>query len=185
MSSNIKPPYGISTPQNSFSKASDYPLFTDTFVDGISVTATTTLENNLLDTQKYNELLKERKDGEWVVINELAPKTHGMKDLEGKLRFDLIPPEVDKALAEVLTIGAKKYADRNWEKGLFLVKEHLGAMKRHINKWESGEDLNKEVDLKGNPISELNHLKHALWHLMAMVVQIERGRTDLDDRSKK
>ena len=40
----------------------------------------------------------------------------GLRANKGKLRFDLIPPEMDKAVAEVLTQGATKYGDRNWEK---------------------------------------------------------------------
>lgn len=111
------------------------------------------------------------------------------KDKSGKLRFDLIPPEFDKAFAEVATIGIEKLKasgvenpERNWEQGLKLVGDHLAAVKRHINKWEMGEDLNKE---KGMEDKALNHLKHALWHIGAMVTQIDRGRNDLDDRVLK
>ncbi len=103
------------------------------------------------------------------------------KQKEGKLRFDFIPPEMDLAFAEVATFGVDKLKrlgvespDRNWEKGLKLVGDHLAAAKRHINKWERGIDLDEE--------SGLNHLKHSLWHIAAMVTQIERGRIDLDDR---
>lgn len=107
------------------------------------------------------------------------------KDKKNKLRFDLIPPEFDRAFAEVATMGIEKLKksgvnnpERNWEHGLKLVSDHLAAVKRHINAWELGHDLNVEKDM---PLS-LNHLKHALWHLGAMVTQIERGRSDLDDR---
>lgn len=103
------------------------------------------------------------------------------KDKEGKLRFDLIPPEMNLAFAEVATFGIEKLKkkgienpERNWEKGLKLVEDHGAAHDRHYNKWLRGIDLDEE--------SGLNHLKHALWHLTAMVTQLERARSDLDDR---
>jgi hypothetical protein len=37
------------------------------------------------------------------------------KNDNDKLRYDLIPPQALKALAEVLTFGANKYADNNWQ----------------------------------------------------------------------
>ena len=42
----------------------------------------------------------------------------GLKHDQGKLRFDLIPPEALIELAKVLTYGASKYNDRNWEFGM-------------------------------------------------------------------
>jgi len=105
------------------------------------------------------------------------------KDKMGKLRFDLIPPEYDLAFAEVATFGIEKLRklgvkapERNWERGLPLVSDHLAAIKRHINQWELGNDIDDE--------SHFNHLQHALWHLGAMVTMVKRGRTDLDDRGK-
>lgn len=106
------------------------------------------------------------------------------KDTKGKLRMDLIPPEVLEEYAKVLTIGVEKYSDRNWEKGLLLVEHHLGAAFRHINKWQKGEDLNVEKNNNGIITSKENHMTHALWHIAAIVTQISRGRKDLDDRVK-
>jgi hypothetical protein len=100
--------------------------------------------------------------------------TGAQKDTLGKLRFDLIPPEVLIALAEVYTFGMMKYAARNWENGLLLEEHHGAAMMRHFTQWRMRKDY--------DPESALNHLKHALFHLAAMITQIERGRTDLDDR---
>jgi len=103
------------------------------------------------------------------------------KDKKGKLPFHLIPPELDKSYAEVAQFGIEKLKrlgvtnpERNWEKGLKLLEDHGAACERHYNLWKSGIDLDAE--------SGLHHLKHALWHLTAIVTQVERGRTDLDDR---
>jgi hypothetical protein len=108
--------------------------------------------------------------------------TKPFKQIEGKLRFDLIPPEMDKAFAEVATFGINKLsklgvenAERNWEQGIRLVRDHLGAMKRHINSWELG--------VNDDPESKLSHMKHALWHIAAIVAQLDRKRNDLDDRT--
>lgn len=115
--------------------------------------------------------------------DSIGLNTAPFKQKEGKLRFDLIPPEMDLAFAQVATFGIDKLKkcgvknpDRNWEAGLKLISDHLAAMKRHVNKWERGIDNDEESDIL--------HLKHALWHLAAMVTMIERGRKDLDDRVK-
>ena len=107
--------------------------------------------------------------------------TEPYKHKEGKLRFDLIPPEMDYAYAQVATFGIEKLKacgvknpERNWEQGLKLVADHLAAAKRHINSWERGIDYDEE--------SKIHHLNHALWHLAGMVTQIMRARVDLDDR---
>lgn len=114
-----------------------------------------------------------------IITDNIIKEEHSTganKDTAGKVRLDLIPPEVILAYGEILTMGATKYADRNWEKGLLLVKHHLGAAQRHINKWQLGIDKDEE--------SGYNHMEHAMWHLAAIVTQLRRGRTDLDDRTK-
>lgn len=54
----------------------------------------------------------------------------------GKVRFDLIPPEVEYALAAVLTYGANKYEDYGWEKHIDdpdFYKRVEAAIRRHMN----------------------------------------------------
>ncbi len=34
------------------------------------------------------------------------------------VRFDLLVPEFLEAMAKIMSVGSKKYGDRNWEKGL-------------------------------------------------------------------
>lgn len=83
----------------------------------------------------------------------LTPKAlEGRKDDQLKFRYDLIPPELDLAVAAVLTFGAAKYDDRNWEKGMKWSRV-LGALKRHIAAWEMGE--------MDDPETGLPHL----WHV--------------------
>ncbi len=72
--------------------------------------------------------------------------TPGYKlDLD-KLRTDLVTAEMTLGLAQVLTIGATKYADRNWEKGMSWMRVYA-SLSRHLLLWLSGEDVDDETGL--------------------------------------
>ena len=92
-----------------------------------------------------------------------------------KIRTDLIPPEAIRGTARVLTYGAKKYDDRNWERGLDYSRIY-GALLRHILAWWEGEDL--------DPESGLNHLHHVGCCAMFLQTFVERGMNWCDDRPK-
>lgn len=96
----------------------------------------------------------------------------GVKHDEEKLRFDLIPPEAEAALASVLTYGAKKYGDRNWEEGMKWNRVYA-AVRRHMNAWQQGEACDEE--------SHLPHLHHALTGLAFLVTYDARqiGEKDI------
>lgn len=81
-----------------------------------------------------------------------AELTEGVKYDAGKPRMDLLPFDAVTAVAVVLTYGAAKYADRNWEKGMKWGRL-LGAALRHLFAWARGEDIDEE--------SKLPHLSHA------------------------
>ena len=76
----------------------------------------------------------------------------GLKFDGGKLRYDLIPPEIKLWLAEILTHGAKKYAPDNWKN--VEVNRYIAAMERHMVAWQLGEEY--------DPDSGYHHLKHIL-----------------------
>jgi len=59
----------------------------------------------------------------------------GTKYDNDKARFDLIPPGPLYQVAELFAMGAKKYDDRNWEKGLQWGRV-FAAMMRHA--WKIG-----------------------------------------------
>ena len=73
-----------------------------------------------------------------------------------KLRLDLIPTILLRGVAWILTFGAKKYGDRNWEQGI-LYHRLWGAMLRHLMAWYDGEEL--------DPESHKPHLWHAACNL--------------------
>ena len=70
----------------------------------------------------------------------------GERKNEGKLRYDLIHPQAQEGLVQVLTLGAKKYAPRNWEKGMPW-SNIISSLKRHLAAIEKGEDFDEETGL--------------------------------------
>lgn len=90
----------------------------------------------------------------------------------GKLRFDLIPPGPLHALAFVYTIGAAKYSDRNWEKGIAFGRV-FAAMQRHAWAWWEGEEVDQE---DGH-----HHLAAVAWCAFALLEYLDT-HLELDDR---
>lgn len=88
---------------------------------------------------------------------------------EGKGRWDLMPYYPLLRVAIHFENGAKKYGDRNWEKGQPL-NEYLSSAMRHLTRFidgENGED----------------HLSAVIWNCMAFIEtqkNIETGRFFLD-----
>lgn len=103
------------------------------------------------------------------------PETTGVKYDDNKHRYDLIPPYPLDRLAEVYTIGAKKYADRNWEKGLAWGRV-FAAMMRHAWKWWTGERFDQE--------SGQHHLASVAWCAFALM-EYEKTHPEMDDRPKE
>jgi|SRR3990167_731167 len=67
----------------------------------------------------------------------------GVKNDSGKLRYDLVPPGPYAELAKTYTIGAKKYGDLNYRKGIKW-RRLFAAMIRHAEAWRRGESLDPE-----------------------------------------
>jgi hypothetical protein len=96
----------------------------------------------------------------------------GRKDDNGKLRYDLVPPEALAGYANVLTIGAAKYADRNWENGLKYGRVYAALM-RHLEAWRMGEELDPDGQ---------HHLDSVIWNAMALRTYVARGMcAEFDD----
>lgn len=73
-------------------------------------------------------------------------KHKGLRYNSGKPRFDLVQPWAHEEMVKVLTVGANKYEDRNWEKGMKWTTV-LASLKRHISAIENGEDFDEETGL--------------------------------------
>lgn len=106
-------------------------------------------------------------DGGYIVLE-------GVKYDTEKTRPELIAPELIESLSEVLTYGAKKYADRNWEYGMKWSRP-FGALVRHTWAWWKGENKDPETGY--------SHLAHAACCIMFLLAYESRG-TGVDDRWK-
>lgn len=87
----------------------------------------------------------------------------------GKLRYSLVPPIAIKAIAEVLTFGAKKYAPNSWQNVENGEVRYLDALMRHLEAYRSGESI--------DPDSGLSHLAHAIAN-MAFLCHFEKERNE-------
>lgn len=89
---------------------------------------------------------------------------------EGKGRYDLIPVGPLKRLAKHYENGAKKYGDRNWEKGQPSSRYYSSAM-RHLTNYMDGDR------------SE-DHLAAVAWNAFAMMFN-EETKPELNDIKAK
>lgn len=87
-------------------------------------------------------------------------KEEALRFNEGKIRMDLLEPFAMEQIGKVFTMGATKYAPRNWEKGMAWSKV-ISSLKRHLLAIEKGEDYDKE--------SELLHAAHVSWNALALL----------------
>jgi hypothetical protein len=101
----------------------------------------------------------------------------GIKNDQEKVRTDLLPPEFCLAVSEILTFGAKKYADENWRAGISY-KRVIGAVLRHLYTWMVGKDNDNE--------SGKSHLWHAACNLCFLITYEEHRElySKFDDRWK-
>lgn len=93
------------------------------------------------------------------------PTEGGLRYDNDKIRWDLVPPEIDEYV-KVGTFGATKYTPRNWEKGMDWSR-CWNSMMRHLWAWQRGE--------RNDPESGLHHLAHAAWNVFALMVYDMRG----------
>lgn len=98
--------------------------------------------------------------------------SEGTKFDVGKPRYDLIPSEPLEALANLYGIGAKKYAERNWEKGMTWGRV-FRALCSHTWKWWRGETYDKE--------DGQHHLIAVAWCAFALYTY-EMRKIGTDDR---
>ena len=98
----------------------------------------------------------------------------GIRLDDGKVRLDLIPPEWIWALGQVLTSGAAKYAERNWELGMKWGRV-IGPLLRHTMKFICGERYDPET---GN-----HHMAMAAWNCLALM-SYDLRKIGEDDRAK-
>lgn len=93
--------------------------------------------------------------------------TGAVRDLhEGKGRYDLLPWDAIHELAIHCEHGAKKYGERNCEKGI-PIHSLIDSAIRHLSCYLRG--------MKDEP-----HLRAALWNI-AFAIWMEKNRPDMQD----
>ena len=98
----------------------------------------------------------------------------GVKNDGGKARWDLLSGDALQEAAEIMTLGAVKYAPRNYLKGIAWGRYFAAAM-RHLWGWWRGEDYDQETGK--------SHLSHALCCIM-ILRDLSIHRPEFDDRPK-
>jgi deoxycytidylate deaminase len=88
-----------------------------------------------------------------------------------KLRIDLVPPSAIKALAEVLTFGARKYKPNNWRNCADLSR-YEAAFLRHILAYQEGEVHDQE--------SGMPHLWHAMTNISFLIELDGKSKTKIE-----
>lgn len=109
-------------------------------------------------------------------IKIVDPKTGGVKGMK-LARFSLIPSEFLWQLAEHYGKGAKKYAERNWEKG-YKWSLTVDAMERHWNLFKMGKRWDNHLPDCPEGCAEhteSHHLIAAAWHCVALFIFDIRG----------
>jgi hypothetical protein len=87
-------------------------------------------------------------------------------------RYDLIPVDALRQIAEHYGRGAEKYDDNQWRKGYEWSKS-FAALIRHANQFWGGEDYDEETGS--------NHMAAVAWHALTLLTFFEE-HPDFDDR---
>ena len=101
-------------------------------------------------------------DAEAITANTMKPiENIGVKHDTGKDRFDLIDPDFERAIARVLTFGAKEYGDHNFKKVKDPYDRYYAALRRHLNDWRRGENT--------DPKTGESHLAHVICNALFLM----------------
>lgn len=88
----------------------------------------------------------------------------GLRYNSGKLRYDLLHHKALEGVTRVMTKGAEKYEDRNWERGMAW-STAIQSLERHLAAFKSGEDFDKETgELHVDHLQCNAHFLSAFYH---------------------
>ncbi len=91
----------------------------------------------------------------------------GVKKDTGKAPWSLLPFDALRQVVIVLAAGARKYAARNWEKGVLWSRYYDAAMRHQTAWWQESE--------RDDPEDGLHHLAHAICCLLFLLAYDLRG----------
>lgn len=93
-----------------------------------------------------------------------------------KTPLHLLPPGACADTAKVMALGASRYGPWNWRTHQIKRSTYVGAIKRHLDAWWGGEDL--------DPESGITHIAHIAASAMIVLDALEHGTIE-DDRPPK
>lgn len=92
----------------------------------------------------------------------------GKKYDNDKVRMDLVPLEVVENIAKILTMGADKYGENNWQNLPDFWKRYKAALLRHLTAIDKGELI--------DPESGLPHIDHVLCNAVFLSWGFHHGK---------
>ena len=111
-----------------------------------------------------------------LAIVEAVPPSENPKAACGAVKplLGLVPPRFTLALTLALQWGARRYGKRNWVQDPVRASTYVSAMRRHLDMWAAGEDVDPETGV--------GHLGHLAASCAILVDAMGQG-TMRDDRS--
>jgi hypothetical protein len=108
------------------------------------------------------------------------PTTGGAKG--SKLaRFDLLPWDILKEVAEHFGRGARKYDERNWERG-YKWSLSFAALHRHLEAFWNNEDIDGDPSLYlDDEVPCTRHIIAVVWHALVLA-WFSKHQKGTDDR---
>ncbi len=119
---------------------------------------------NGLTREEYNAQRELPERDEWHELTNEAESTTGQKHDQGKARWDLLPYQATASVVDVLTIGAGKYGDNNWQQVPNSKARYFAAAMRHLVAYITGNEL--------DPETQKPHLAHAICCLLFLLEPI-------------
>jgi len=119
----------------------------------------------------HSNVVSIAKDGGFVLKDSGGRRefcSGAVRDMASdKERPDLVSPFALRRVGRWMGLGAKKYGDRNWEKGI-PISVCFASLMRHALKFAMGW-------------RDEDHLAAIIFNAQAIIHYQELGRTDLDD----
>jgi len=124
----------------------------------------------------YNEKFGMKKK---FIINDSGKrktyKSGAVRDVtEGKIRWDLLPPEALKRVAQHYTTGAKKYEENNWKKGI-PTERFVEGVCRHWNQYRLSLT---EIGKDDPEYTEEDHLSAVVFNLLGIIYNEETQKSE-------
>ena len=100
-------------------------------------------------------------------------KSGAVRDVtEGKIRWDLLPVEALKRVAQHYTTGAKKYTDNNWKKGI-PTGRFIEGVCRH---WAQYRMSLTEVGRNDPEYVDEDHLSAVIFNVLGIIYNEETAK---------